>query len=111
MFLIGLFWQVSQKPEGNNALLWKLPNCGIASKICIEATPTNVYNLTYSFLHVYNSNFEQPIRSLVTITIKCRLAVKIRIVNMQKNVGAVVDVCGSGGDTNFWCDSTVRWLS
>ena len=26
---------------------------------------------------------------------------KIRVVNMQKYVGAVVDVCGSGGDTNF----------
>jgi hypothetical protein len=26
---------------------------------------------------------------------------KIRIVNMQKYVGAVVDVCGSDADTNF----------
>jgi hypothetical protein len=33
---------------------------------------------------------------------------KIRIVNMQKYVGAVVDVCGSGRYTNFLCDSTVR---
>jgi hypothetical protein len=26
---------------------------------------------------------------------------------MQKYVGAIVDVCGSGGDTTFWCHSTV----
>ena len=39
------------------------------------ATPTNVYDRTYIVLHVYNSNLEQPIRFLVTITIKRRLAV------------------------------------
>jgi hypothetical protein len=33
---------------------------------------------------------------------------QIRIVNMQKYVDAVVDVCGSGRYTNFLCDSTVR---
>ena len=33
---------------------------------------------------------------------------KIRIVNMQNYVGAVVDACGSGRYTNFLCDSTVR---
>ena len=33
---------------------------------------------------------------------------KIRIVNMQKYAGAVVDVCGCGSDTNFLCDSTVQ---
>jgi hypothetical protein len=26
---------------------------------------------------------------------------KIKIVSMQKYVGAIVDVCGSGGDTTF----------
>ena len=30
---------------------------------------------------------------------------------MQKYVGAVVDVCGSGQHANFLCDSTVRLLS
>ena len=33
---------------------------------------------------------------------------KIRIVNMQNYVGAVIDVCGSGRYTIFLCDSTVR---
>ena len=33
---------------------------------------------------------------------------KIRIVNMQNYVGAVVDVCGNGRYTNFLCDSTIR---
>jgi hypothetical protein len=28
---------------------------------------------------------------------------------MQKYVGEVIDVCGSGGDTHFWCDSTFRY--
>ena len=56
-------------------ILRKSPNCGIASKIRISATPTNVYDRAYIVLHVYNSNFEQPIRFLVTITIKRRLAV------------------------------------
>jgi hypothetical protein len=36
------------------------------------------------------------------------LHIKIRIVNMQKYVDVVVDVCGNGDDTNFLCDSTVR---
>ena len=56
-------------------ILRKSPNCGIASKIRISTTPTNVYDRAYIVLHVYNSNFEQPIRFLVTITIKRRLAV------------------------------------
>ena len=56
-------------------VLRKSPNCGIASKIRISTTPTNVYDRAYIVLHVYNSNFEQPIRFLVTITIKRRLAV------------------------------------
>jgi hypothetical protein len=56
-------------------ILRKSPNCGIASKIRISAALTNVYDRTYIFLHVYNSNFEQPIRFLVTITFKRRLAV------------------------------------
>jgi hypothetical protein len=56
-------------------VLRKSPNCEIASKIRIAATPTNVYDRTYIFLHVYNSNFEQPIRFLVTITIERPLAV------------------------------------
>ena len=56
-------------------ILRKSPNCGIASKIRISATPTNVYDRTYIVLHVYNSNFEQPIGFLVIITIKRRLAV------------------------------------
>jgi hypothetical protein len=55
----------------------------IVSKIRIAATPTNVYDHTYAFLHVYNSNFRRL------------------IVNMQNYAGAVVDVRGSGGDTNF----------
>jgi hypothetical protein len=37
------------------SLLRKSPNCGIASKIRIAATPTNVYDRTYIFLYVYNS--------------------------------------------------------
>jgi hypothetical protein len=56
-------------------ILRKSPNSGIAYKIRISATPTNVYDRTYIVLHVYNSNFEKPIRFLVTITIKRRLAV------------------------------------
>ena len=44
-------------------------------KFRISTTPTNVYDRAYIALHVYNSNFEQPIRFLVTITIKRRLAV------------------------------------
>ena len=56
-------------------LLRKSPNCGIASKIRLSATPTKVYDRTYIVLHVYNSNFEQPIWFLVTIAIKRRLAV------------------------------------
>jgi hypothetical protein len=44
-------------------------------KIRIAATPTIVYDRTYIFLHVCNSNFELPIRFLLTITIERRLAV------------------------------------
>ena len=61
--------------ESKSQLLRKSLNCGIASKIRIAGTPTNVYNRTYIFWHVYNSNFEQPIRFLLAITIKRRLAV------------------------------------
>jgi hypothetical protein len=44
-------------------------------KIRIAAPATIVYDRTYIFLHVYNSNFELPIRFLLTITIERRLAV------------------------------------
>ena len=57
-----LWWKgnvgrIRQKRVSRNSL-----NCGIASKIRIAATPTNVCDRTYGiFLHVYNSNFKQPI--------------------------------------------------
>ena len=77
-------------------LLRKSPNCGITSKNRIAATPTNVHDHTYIFLHVYNSNFKQPFNW--NCYQEPDWLFKIRIVNMQKYVGAVVDLCGSGGD-------------
>jgi RecB family exonuclease len=73
--VITLQYLICEPTSFTCVILRKSPNSGIASKIRISATPTYVYDRTYIVLHVYNSNVEQPIRFLVAITIKRRLAV------------------------------------
>jgi hypothetical protein len=45
----------------------------ITSKICITATPTNVYNRTYIFLHVYIILILNSQSNLIVIVIKNRI--------------------------------------
>jgi hypothetical protein len=78
IYLYKLWWYFTSIFITKVTELW---NC-IKNSYSISATPTNIYDRTYIFL-------------------------KIRIVNMQKYVGVVIDVCGSGRYTNFLCDSTV----